>query len=147
MANSDIGAFFPGQYSILPRPPGPNLFPSPKESDPNGKSLKEPGAKGDAGKSPVTRGALAYFPRALYAVAEVSKFGASKYSWKGWESVPDGVERYRDALGRHILYEAVEGLRDKDTGLLHAAHAAWNALAVLELMLKAGVPQRSEERT
>lgn len=106
------------------------------EVDPNGKQPGEPGAKLDYGKVPVVRGVLQYFPRALLAVGQVSEAGARKYSWKGWESVPDGIVRYRDALGRHILYEDIEGPIDSDTGLLHAAQIAWNALAVLEMMLR-----------
>jgi len=97
---------------------------------------KQPGAKLDAGKSPVRRGLLEYFPRACLAVAEVSASGAAKYSWKGWESVPDGVDRYGDAEVRHICKSAIEGPIDKDYGHLHAAHEAWNALARLELLLK-----------
>ncbi len=106
------------------------------ETDPNGKQPHEPGAKLDAGKVPVVRGAFGYFPRALIEVAKVSQFGATKYAWKGWETVPDGVVRYTDALGRHLLYEATGENRDPDSNLLHAAHAAWNALARLELMLR-----------
>lgn len=106
------------------------------EHDPNGKAPGEPGAKLDAGKSPLRRGALEYFPRALMAVAEVSAFGASKYAWNGWETVPDGVRRYGDAGARHIVKERIEGPYDSDSGLLHAAHEAWNALARLELMLR-----------
>lgn len=112
-------------------------FPQPKkEFDPSGKSPKEPGAKLDAGKSPVRRGLLEYFPRACLAVATVSASGASKYSWKGWESVPEGVDRYGDAEVRHICRAAIEGEVDSDYGHLHAAHEAWNALARLELILK-----------
>lgn len=106
------------------------------EKDPNGKSPHEPGAKLDAGKSPVFRGLIDYFPRACIAVAGVSDVGARKYAWKGWETVDDGVNRYSDALGRHMMYESMEGPFDKDTGLLHKAHAAWNALAALELYLR-----------
>ena len=108
-----------------------------EEMDPYGKSLKEAGAKADAGKAPIVRGLLDYFPRACRAVALVSQRGAEKYSWKGWEDVPDGINRYYDALGRHIIYESLEGPIDRDTGLLHAAQIAWNALARLELILRA----------
>lgn len=94
--------------------------------------------KYDAGKAPVFRGAMAYFPRAISAVAAVSAFGASKYAWKGWESVPDGFNRYSDAMVRHLTYEGQGEVLDPDSGLLHAAHAAWNALARLELLLKEG---------
>lgn len=93
--------------------------------------------KYDGGKSPVFRGAIDYFPRAIGAVAEVSAFGASKYAWKGWEGVADGYNRYSDALVRHLIYEGEGEVLDTDSGLLHAAHAAWNALARLELELQA----------
>lgn len=107
------------------------------ERDPNGKDLKAGGAKADAGKIPVTRGALHYFPRAILAVAELSQIGATKYSWKGWESVPDGINRYGDAMGRHEL--RIQGdfsRRDPDTNVLEATAVAWNALARLELILR-----------
>ncbi len=92
--------------------------------------------KYDGGKSPIYRGAVSYFPRAIEAVAAVSAFGASKYAWKGWENVSDGYNRYSDALVRHLAYEGKGEVVDPDSGLLHAAHCAWNALARLELLLK-----------
>lgn len=106
------------------------------ESDPTGKRPHEPGAKLDSGKVCVFRGAIDYFPRAIEAVAAVSTFGARKYAWKGWESVPEGIERYSDALVRHLIAEAKGQVLDPDSGLAHAAHTAWNALAVLELKLR-----------
>jgi hypothetical protein len=106
------------------------------ETDPFGRNPKEAGAKLDAGKSPLRRGLIEYFPRACLAVADVSAFGASKYAWNGWETVPEGVERYGDAMARHIAKRVIEGPHDKDSGLLHAAHEAWNALARLELILR-----------
>lgn len=111
-------------------------FSQTKEHDPFGKSPHEAGAKLDAGKSPIRRGLLEYFPRACQAVADVSAFGASKYAWKGWETVPDGIIRYGDAQERHVTKAAIEGPIDRDSGYLHAAHEAWNALAKLELMLR-----------
>jgi len=113
------------------------------EVDPHGTPPSAPGAKLDAGKAPVLRGALRYFPRALTAIAEVSDFGAKKYTWNGWESVPDGINRYGDALARHML---VDGL-DAQSGLSHAAHAAWNALARLELILRQEEADQSWVRT
>ena len=107
-----------------------------QEFDPNGKDSKTPGSKLDAGKTPLMRGVLHYFPLALEAVAKVSLKGAEKYSWKGWEDVPDGINRYGDALVRHLLKEATEGPIDADTGFHHACHAAWNSLARLELILR-----------
>lgn len=105
------------------------------EADPNGKSAKESGSKLDSGKSPVFRGLLDYFPRACLAVAQVSEAGAKKYTWKGWEDVPDGVNRYSDAMVRHIVNEALEGPFDPE-GFLHKAQTAWNSFATLELYLR-----------
>lgn len=96
--------------------------------------------KYDGGKAPIFRGAVSYFPRAISAVAAVSAFGASKYAWKGWENVPDGFNRYSDAMVRHLAYEGEGEILDPDSGLLHAAHAAWNALARLELLIRERSP-------
>lgn len=106
-----------------------------RETDPNGVAPDKPGAKLDAGKSPVRRGLLEYFPRACMAVADVSAAGAAKYTWGGWQTVLDGIARYGDAEVRHICKAAIEGPVDADFGLLHAAHEAWGALARLELLL------------
>ncbi len=75
------------------------------------------------------------FDQHLSAVAAVGDFGARKYSRGGWQHVPNGHERYFDALWRHLLASRHEEL-DPDSGLAHAAHQAWNALAVLELRLR-----------
>jgi hypothetical protein len=96
-----------------------------------------PGAvKYDAGKAPVFRGAVAYFPRAIQAVAAVSAFGATKYAWEGWRHVPDGLNRYSDAMVRHLVEEGKGQIVDDDSGLLHASHVAWNALARLEKIIE-----------
>ncbi len=106
------------------------------EQDPNGLNQHAGGAKMDAGKEPVRTGFLEYFPRAILAVARISAFGANKYCWGGWKDVKDGKKRYGDAEARHILYAAIEGEKDADSKLDHAAHEAWNALARLEFILK-----------
>ena len=99
------------------------------------KEFGERGAKFDDGKANLFRGAIDYFPRALEQVAAASAFGATKYAWKSWQDVPEGFERYSDALVRHLAAPSKGELTDSDSGLLHAAHAAWNALARLELQL------------
>lgn len=117
----------------------------PVEKDPTGISAKTPGAKLDAGKAPVFQGLLDYFPRACLKVAELSAKGASKYSWKGWEKVDDGVNRYANAGARHIVKEAIEGPYDSDPhmqGVLHKTQKAWNSMAELELFLRGLEPQQ-----
>lgn len=103
------------------------------EQDPTGRSQHSPGAKLDQGKNKAAL--LADFPRALLAVSEVGTFGAEKYTRGGWIEVENGVERYSDAMWRHLLKEPLQPI-DADSGLKHAAHFAWNALARLELMLR-----------
>lgn len=105
------------------------------EADPNGYAANKPGAKLDAGKNRVGL-MVSGFSKALAAVAEVTTFGANKYTPNGWKEVPNGIDRYTDALYRHLLQEAGGESVDQDSKLLHAAHTAWNALARLELMLK-----------
>lgn len=105
------------------------------ECDPNGKSAKDAGAKLDAGKvrpELIIRG----FSRALLEVARVGTFGADKYSDDGWITVPQGRKRYTDAMYRHLLKEHTGEYADPESGIQHAAHTAWNALARLELTLR-----------
>lgn len=76
------------------------------------------------------------FARALYEICKVGEMGAQKYAPDNWLSLENGVARYTDALYRHLLAEATGDVTDTESELLHAAHAAWNTLARLELMLR-----------
>jgi len=68
---------------------------------------------------------------------ELGTFGATKYTRGGWQSVPDGINRYTAAMGRHHLLESIDASSiDPETELLHATAVAWNALARLELILR-----------
>lgn len=105
------------------------------EADPTGKDPHQPGAKLDKDK---LRAGLCVtaFANAISAVAEVTTYGAKKYTPNGWVSVPDAEERYTDALYRHLLKDAAGERVDPETGLTHLAHACWNLSAVLELRLR-----------
>ena len=101
-----------------------------KETDPNGLDMHEAGAKGDAGKP-----RMDLLPMmALEAVAEVMTYGANKYTDGGWREVPEGDKRYKAALLRHMVKEEYEDY-DDETGLLHLAHEACNALFRLQLRI------------
>jgi len=104
------------------------------ESDPSGKGQHESGAKLDAGKNRLGL-VLLSFSRALNEVGVVGTYGADKYTDNGWLAVDNAEERYTDAMFRHLLASKIEGEVDADSGLLHKAQMAWNALAVLELFL------------
>lgn len=103
------------------------------EQDPSGLKPSDPGAKLDDGK--VMADLLEDFGLALLEVAKVGTFGANKYSRGGWQHVENAVVRYNAAKWRHLLKGRYES-HDPDSGLLHAAHEAWNVLAKLELMLR-----------
>lgn len=105
------------------------------ETTPDGLGQHEAGAKVDAGKERAHL-VLGSFSRALMAVSEVGTFGANKYTDNGWLQVSNAHERYCDAMLRHYLKDQHGEETDPDSGLLHAAHLAWNALATLELILR-----------
>jgi len=93
------------------------------------------GCKHDSGKPEMNL--MLSFSNALLAVGEVATFGRKKYSKDGWLSVPNAKDRYTAALLRHLMSDSEV---DEGSGLRHAAHTAWNALAILELKI------REEER-
>jgi hypothetical protein len=103
------------------------------EGDPHGLEQHTYGAKLDSGKPDLSL--LLMFGHALEEVGRVGTFGADKYTRGGWQGVASGHNRYTAALLRHLCKEHYEEM-DADSGLLHAAHAAWNALARLELILR-----------
>ena len=104
-----------------------------QDKDPNGLDQHDSGAKLDEGKPRVAL-VLGSFSRALLEVSKVGTDGAIEYSDNGWKEVPNGIERYDDAMLRHWLAKAKVAI-DKKSGFLHLAHMAWNVLAVLELTL------------
>jgi hypothetical protein len=100
------------------------------------------GTKHDAGK-PRLAVVLRKFKRALAQVALADEQGDAEYGPDNWERVPNGVNRYSDSMVRH----AAEGRGiDPKSKLLHATHAAWDALAVLELMLREADEPTSKAR-
>jgi hypothetical protein len=94
-----------------------------------------PDKKYDQGK-PLVGQMKKDFPKALLGVADIARYGVEKYKAPGsWRKVPDALNRYEDALGRHDLMKGYEDY-DDESGYLHAAHRAWNALATLEMILE-----------
>lgn len=69
-------------------------------------------------------------------IVEIYTFGAKKYKENSWQNLPDGYQRYKAALFRHITaYEKGE-VYDSESGCMHLAHAAWNAIAMLYFGMK-----------
>lgn len=98
--------------------------------------LNVAGAKDDSAKVDLTL-ITEDMARALLEIAKVGMFGMSKgYPRGGWIEVPDGVRRYYSAQSRHDLQPALGEEFDPESNLSHLAHAAWNAMAKLELYLR-----------
>lgn len=98
------------------------------------------GAKYDSGKS-----RLDLLPaRALVAIGHVLAYGAAKYVPDGWMHVPDAKPRYRAAAMRHFLAMLDGEAYDEESGLLHVAHFATNALFLCWLELR-DLPVRKAE--
>lgn len=64
-------------------------------------------------------------------IVEVYHFGAQKYAPNTWKQLENGEQRYKAALLRHLVEHDKGNLRDKESGLLHAQHMCWNAIAML----------------
>ena len=84
--------------------------------------------------APIARGVLDYFPRAIAAVAELSRIGNEQHNpgepmhWDRSKSTDQA-----DCIARHLIEH---GTMDVD-GLRHSAKLAWRALALLQLELEA----------
>lgn len=109
-----------------------------EQKDPNGMDAHKGGAKLDGGKPKICIFFDEYFPHAIEAVTEISAFGAIKYSPGGWKKVPDGYDRYTEAMRRHYAAVCKGEIFDDDSKLPHDYQIAWNALARLELGIKEG---------
>lgn len=92
------------------------------------------GTKYDNGK-PQVGDMVKDFGLVLEEVSKVWEFGANKYERSNWKLVKNGEKRYTDALVRHLIAEETKEL-DDESGLRHAAHVAWNALARLYFILQ-----------
>ena len=83
---------------------------------------------------PIATGCLDYFPKALAAVAELSRIGSEQHNPGQplrWDRSKSSDEA--DALIRHFLER---GAIDID-GVRHSAKVAWRALALLEKEIEA----------
>lgn len=75
------------------------------------------------------------FPE-LQEVARVLTAGAKKYGANNWQNLDDGYNRYLGAMLRHLT-EVEKGIEiDADTGCLHIAQVACNALFMLHFKLQ-----------
>lgn len=69
----------------------------------------------------------------LEDVVKVYTFGAKKYAPNSWRNLPDGMERYKAALLRHLVAFDKGEEFDEESQLPALAHMAWNAIAMLAI--------------
>lgn len=93
---------------------------------------KQEGLKYDTGKPRIFE-MLEDFKEPMIEIAKVWAFGADKYEKHNWAYVDNAIDRYSNALLRHML----EGeTKDDESELLHASHVAWNAIVRLYFIIQ-----------
>ena len=76
-------------------------------------------------------------------IVKVYTAGAQNYAPNNWMHLANGYERYKAALFRHICEFERGNWRDADTGCIHLAQVAWNAIAMLHIEME----KRNENKT
>ena len=64
-------------------------------------------------------------------VVKVFHYGAKKYAPDLWKNIPDGFERCRAALMRHMMAYLKGERIDPESGLQHLAQVTWNSIVML----------------
>ena len=95
--------------------------------------MKE-GTKYDNGKLRLAE-MIIDFKTPIEELCKVWEFGANKYEKSNWKKLANPIDRYTNAMLRHLLAEETN-LVDDESGLLHAAHIAFNALARLHFIAR-----------
>ena len=66
-------------------------------------------------------------------VVKVYTEGTKKYAPNSWQKLPDGYNRYKAAMFRHLLEYEKGNIIDEETGCKHLAQVVWNAIAMLHV--------------
>ena len=78
-------------------------------------------------------------------IVKVYTKGAEKYGDNNWKKLDNAYDRYKGAMLRHLVeYEKGNSI-DKETGCLHLAQVAWNAIAMLYFSKKFSI--KNEQAT
>lgn len=64
-------------------------------------------------------------------IVRVFHLGAKKYKPNGWKDIPNGFERYRAAMMRHLMCYMNGERYDKELNVNHLTQVCWNAIAML----------------
>ena len=82
---------------------------------------------------------------AIYSVAEIMEHGAKKYTEDNWKTIKD-PRRYESAMLRHYVDVQKGEDIDPDSGLLHWAHIACNALFRLHFAIEENNRKEKKEK-
>jgi hypothetical protein len=81
------------------------------------------------------------FPNAIEMFAEVTEYGASKYSINNWKKgLP--VRRVVDSLMRHLSAFMDGEMVDEESRCSHLGHIIWNAMALGEMGIRKDMDDR-----
>lgn len=80
-------------------------------------------------------------------VVKVFTMGAQKYGANTWQNLPDGYNRYKAALLRHLTAYDRGERKDAESGLSPLAHVAWNAIAMLYIAMREENGEQTEAST
>lgn len=76
-----------------------------------------------------------HFHNAYFALVEIATYGFKKYNEDlknpNWKKI--SIERYEDALFRHLAAYLNGNYIDEESGKSHLAHIIWNACVLYEL--------------
>ncbi len=72
---------------------------------------------------------------ALRELGRVYTWGATKYQDRNWEKGIPWTRMFASAM-RHLTAWMLGEDYDKESGIHHLAHAAWNVLGILEFVLR-----------
>lgn len=84
-------------------------------------------------------------PQAIEIVGYVLRHGAVEYPEGNWK-LCEQPERYVAAMLRHVMKHQKGDFTDKQSGLLHLAHAVTSGLIALELFFKLGHNNSMDKR-
>jgi hypothetical protein len=89
-------------------------------------------------------------PKFILGVAEILTFGAEKYGPNNWkEAQPEDIQRYKDALMRHLLSYLDGEEIDPESGKPHLWHIACNTMFLdyFDRVKTRHAPRLAEART
>lgn len=81
----------------------------------------------------------------LEEVAKVFTAGAEKYGENTWQNLPNGYERYKGALLRHLTEIEKGNEIDADTGCMHIAQVVTNAIFMCHIRMRERKDRRKSE--